>query len=87
MASKTICIKEEIYIALNKIRKEGESFSELLERILTQISQVDSNYEIIMKEVFGCAKDEIPDEILTNFSEIKNEIEKKIDEQFELRDV
>ncbi len=86
MASKTLCIKEDVYIALNKIRRKGESFSELLERILVQIAHNENNYEVIMKEVFGCAKTEIPDEVLVNFSEIKKEIEKDIDDQFELRD-
>jgi predicted CopG family antitoxin len=38
---KTITIREEIYMALAKVKKEDESFSELFDRLLKSANPVD----------------------------------------------
>lgn len=38
---KTITIREEIYTALAKVKKEDESFSELFDRLLKSANPVD----------------------------------------------
>ncbi len=73
MTSKTICIREEIYKRLSKIKKKGESFSDLLDRLLMLIHEKENNHDIIMKEVFDSAKD-LPDEIFEQFAKLRKTI-------------
>ena len=79
MPSKTICIREEIYKRLSRMKKKDESFSDLFDRIMKVISEKDSNYDIIMKEVFGSARD-LPDEIFDLFAKLR----KTIDNDFQI---
>ncbi|MHA1379186.1 MAG: antitoxin VapB family protein [Candidatus Helarchaeota archaeon] len=79
MPSKTICIREEIYKRLSRMKKKNESFSDLFNRILTAISEKDNNHDIIMNEVFGSAKD-LPEEIFDLFAKLR----KSIDEDFQV---
>lgn len=70
MTSKTICVREEIYKRLSEMKKKEESFSDLLDRLLTEIYEKENNHDIIMKEVFGCARD-LPDEIFEQFAKLR----------------
>ncbi|GBC71195.1 hypothetical protein HRbin02_00974 [Candidatus Calditenuaceae archaeon HR02] len=47
---KTIMIRDEVYMELVKRKRDGESFSDVIERLLKR-SRVD------MAEYFGCLKD------------------------------
>ncbi|HMF34382.1 MAG TPA: antitoxin VapB family protein [Candidatus Lokiarchaeia archaeon] len=86
MASKTICIKEEIFIRLDQLREGEESFSDLLERILTRVDESQNNYDLIMNEVFGSGKEELTDDVVAEFTNIQREIEENLDEQFPVRE-
>lgn len=74
MTSKTICIREEIFYRLSKIKKKNESFSDLIERLLTSIFEKENNHDIIMKEVFGYARN-LPDEIFEQFAKLRATID------------
>ena len=74
MTSKTICIREEIFKRLSKIKKKDESFSDLFDRLLMLISEKENNHDIIVKEVFGCARD-LPDEIFEQFAKLRTTID------------
>ncbi|HME53613.1 MAG TPA: antitoxin VapB family protein [Candidatus Lokiarchaeia archaeon] len=75
MASKTICIKDEVYNKLVSLKGDEESFSELLNRMIEIIENEKNNHDDILTDVFGSGKDEIPDELLDTFSNIRDEID------------
>ncbi len=77
MTSKTICIREEIFKRLSKLRKKDESFSDLFDRILTSIYEKENNHDIIMKEVFECAR-KLPDEIFEQFAKLRKTIDEDL---------
>ncbi len=49
MGTKTISIKEEAYERLEKLKKEGESFTDLINRITQKKSLLDLT-ELVSKE-------------------------------------
>ena len=75
MASKTICIKDEVYDKLVSLKRDEESFSELLNRLVEIIENNQNNHDEILNDVFGSGKDEIPDELLETFNTIRDEID------------
>ncbi len=46
---KTITIRDEVYKKLLKVKREGESFSELFERLIENVSSVET-----LKKLRGC---------------------------------
>jgi predicted CopG family antitoxin len=74
MTSKTICVREEIFKRLNAMKKKNESFSDFFGRLLSEIYEKENNHDIIMKEVFGCARN-LPDEIFTQFAKLRTTID------------
>jgi predicted CopG family antitoxin len=75
MASKTICIKDEVYDKLVSLKRDEESFSELLNRMMEIIENNQNNHDEVLNNVFGSGKDEIPDELVDAFSSIRDEID------------
>lgn len=75
MASKTICIKEGVYRRLAGLRKDGESFSELLAKMIDVIEERENNHDVITREVFGAGRDDIPDVVLEEFGTVRNDID------------
>lgn len=63
MVSKQISIRKEIYDRLKSQKKENESFSDVIKRLLDN----QSNFEEI-KSCFGLSKD-LPDEIIDEFKQ------------------
>ncbi|MEX2728029.1 MAG: antitoxin VapB family protein, partial [Candidatus Sigynarchaeum springense] len=64
MASKTICIKNDVYNRLVSLKREDESFSDFLQRLIDIVESKTNNRETILKEVFGSGKEDIPDGLL-----------------------
>jgi len=62
MTSKMVSIREDIYKQLEKLKKEGESFSDLFERLI-------QNHKKEPLRHFGIGK-QLPDEILDDFEKI-----------------
>jgi predicted CopG family antitoxin len=56
MASKMIAIKEELYSKLSKLKKANQSFSDVIERLLT-------NYKKNPLSHFGIGKDINPQDL------------------------
>lgn len=81
MPSKTLCIKDDIYENLIRLKMPSESFSDLLKRMISNIKQEQNNHLQIMKEVFGAGKDLISEQFMKEFSEIQQEI----NSEFEIR--
>lgn len=48
---KTITIRDEVYKKLLKVKREGESFSELFERLIENVSSVET-----LKKLRGCVE-------------------------------
>jgi len=48
---KTITIREEVYRKLLAIKEEGESFSELFERLLKNVNSIET-----LKKLRGCVE-------------------------------
>lgn len=46
---KTLTIKDDVYTKLSKLKREGESFSDLLERLLEQKRQSLRDFAGILK--------------------------------------
>lgn len=46
MVSKTITIKEDVYRRLKRIKRDGESFSDLLTRLSKNVSPIDKLLEM-----------------------------------------
>ncbi|MEM1985723.1 MAG: antitoxin VapB family protein [Nitrososphaeria archaeon] len=49
--TKTITIRDEVYKKLLKVKREGESFSELFERLIENVSSVET-----LKKLRGCVE-------------------------------
>ena len=75
MVSKTICIKKDVYDKLFHLKHEDESFSDLLSRIVEGFSKAQSNHDTIINEVFGSGKEDIPEALLENFNDIRDDID------------
>ena len=69
MASKTITITEDVYQLLKLLKKQDESFSELIERLM-------ANQQKDPLKHFGIAKN-LSDEVLDEFEEAIKEGKKK----------
>jgi len=66
MTNKTISLPEDIYNRLKKQKRKGESFSDLIDRILKEKKVKRQKLE----ELAGCFKDDDEwDEILNNIYE------------------
>ncbi|MEX2715863.1 MAG: antitoxin VapB family protein [Candidatus Sigynarchaeota archaeon] len=76
MASKTICIKNDVYNRLVSLKREDESFSDFLQRLIDIVESKTNNRETILKEVFGSGKEDIPDGLLDSFHGIRGEIDR-----------
>lgn len=72
MVSKQISIRKEIYDRLKSQKKENESFSDVIKRLLDN----QSNFEEI-KSCFGLSKD-LPDEIIDEFKQASKEMREMI---------
>lgn len=72
MVSKQISIRKEIYDRLKSQKKEDESFSDVIKRLLNN----QSNFEEI-KNCFGLSKD-LPDEIIDEFKQASKEMREMI---------
>jgi predicted CopG family antitoxin len=68
------------------MREGDESFSDLIERILTRIDESKNNYDVVMNEVFGSGKEELTDDVVAEFNNLQNEIEQQLDEEFSVRE-
>ncbi|MEM0241163.1 MAG: antitoxin VapB family protein [Sulfolobales archaeon] len=66
---KTLTIREEVYEKLVKLKKEGESFSDLLERILEERRPSFRDFAGILKDSEWL--DELDREILESRKSIK----------------
>ncbi|MEM0079995.1 MAG: antitoxin VapB family protein [Nitrososphaerota archaeon] len=66
---KTLTIREEVYEKLVKLKKEGESFSDLLERILEEKRPSLKDFAGILKD--SAWLDELDKEILESRRSIK----------------
>ena len=55
MASKTITIKEDVYLKLKRIKQDDESFSDLLSRLSKNVSPLDKLKEMAASIDFGDA--------------------------------
>ncbi|MBC7092059.1 MAG: antitoxin VapB family protein [Nitrososphaeria archaeon] len=66
--AKTITIRDDVYKKLLKVKREGESFSELFERLIGNLNPVET-----LKKLRGCVeftdKDTLLKEIYTRRSE------------------
>lgn len=76
MTSKQISIREEVYERLYSQKKENESFSDVIIRLLDN----QSNFQKI-ELCFGLSKD-LPDEIVDKFRESSKEMRKKFKGRF-----
>jgi len=56
---KTITVRDEVYRKLIAVKREGESFSELFERLVEGIHAIE-----ILKRLRGCIELENKDEVL-----------------------
>jgi predicted CopG family antitoxin len=76
MTSKQISIRKEVYERLYLQKKENESFSDVIIRLLDK----QSNFHKI-EQCFGLSKD-LPDEFVAKFRESSKEMRKKFMERF-----
>lgn len=51
MLTKTISIRDEVYRKLLKVKRDGESFSELFERLVEGVSPLET-----LKRLRGCVE-------------------------------
>lgn len=72
MVSKQISIRKDIYDRLKNQKKEKESFSDVIKRLLDN----QSNFEEI-KNCFGLSKD-LPNEIIDEFKQASKEMREMI---------
>ncbi|MGB9728025.1 MAG: antitoxin VapB family protein, partial [Nitrososphaeria archaeon] len=49
--AKTITIRDDVYKKLLKVKREGESFSELFERLIENLNPVET-----LKKLRGCVE-------------------------------
>jgi predicted CopG family antitoxin len=62
--TKTITIRDEVYKKLLKIKHEGESFSELFERLVEDTSSIET-----LKRLRGCVEFKDKDKMLSEIYE------------------
>lgn len=82
MASQQISIKQEVYTRLKHAKKENESFSDTIERLLTFDSNVDKILDSIGSA--GPEKDDDPIEkiILDTYTRSRSEFRKNFNSKF-----
>lgn len=68
LLTKTISIRDEVYRKLSKIKREGESFSELFERLAEGKDPLDT-----LKELRGCVEFEDKEKLLREIYEARAE--------------
>lgn len=56
------------------LRKKMRAFPTFFNRLLNELHKKENNHDIIMNEVFGCAK-KLPDEIFTQFTKLRETID------------
>lgn len=56
MATKNISIKEDVYNKLTSLKRKGESFSDLLERLAQQADSIELLYQMEGTIEFGDTK-------------------------------
>nr|MDO8082956.1 antitoxin VapB family protein [Candidatus Freyarchaeota archaeon] len=66
--TKTISIRDEVYKKLLKIKREGESFSELFERLMEGMSSIEP-----LKRLKGCVEFKDKEKMLSEIHEGRTE--------------
>lgn len=79
MTSQQISIKQDVYLKLKNAKRDGESFSDTIDRLL----EPQSNIPKILN-LYGIAKkeDEFEKQVLNNYADSQNEIRKLINLRF-----
>ncbi|MEM2940238.1 MAG: antitoxin VapB family protein [Thermoproteota archaeon] len=65
---KTITIREEVYRKLLAVKREGESFSELLERLIEEASPID-----VLVRLRGCVEIKDKEKLLSEIYSLRAE--------------
>lgn len=65
---KTITVRDEIYRKLLAVKREGESFSELFERLVRGVEPIEA-----LKRLRGCIELDDRDEVLTRIYRAREE--------------
>ncbi|MGB9717549.1 MAG: antitoxin VapB family protein [Thermoproteota archaeon] len=65
---KTITIREEVYRRLLAVKREGESFSELLERLIEEANPVD-----VLVRLRGCVEIKDKEKLLSEMYSLRAE--------------
>jgi len=60
---KTITIREEVYRKLLAVKEEGESFSELFERLLENVNPIET-----LKKIRGCVEFKEKEKLLSEIN-------------------
>ncbi|TXT59515.1 MAG: hypothetical protein BAJALOKI2v1_200028 [Promethearchaeota archaeon] len=79
MASKQISIRKDIYDRLKSQKKENESFSDVIKKLLDN----QSNFEEV-KECFGLSKD-LPDDFVDEFKKASKETREMIKDRIDAK--
>ena len=65
---KTITVRDEVYRKLLAVKREGESFSELFERLVTGVEPAET-----LKRLRGCIELDDKDEVLSRIYKTREE--------------
>lgn len=65
---KTITIREEVYRRLLAVKREGESFSELLERLIEEANPID-----VLVKLRGCVEIKDKERLLAEIYSLRAE--------------
>ncbi|MBO3842907.1 MAG: antitoxin VapB family protein [Candidatus Brockarchaeota archaeon] len=68
MMVKTITIREEVYRRLLAVKREGESFSELLERLIEGANPID-----VLVKLRGCVEIKDKEKLLSEIYSLRAE--------------
>ncbi|MBO3754582.1 MAG: antitoxin VapB family protein [Candidatus Brockarchaeota archaeon] len=68
MMVKTITIREEVYRRLLAVKREGESFSELLERLIEEANPID-----VLVKLRGCVEIKDKERLLAEIYSLRAE--------------
>ena len=80
MASQQISVKQDVYNRLKKAKKSNESFSDIIERLLDNISNVQK-----ILSSYGAAKSEDPEFeklVLDSYANSRKQIQKSFNTRF-----
>ena len=80
MASQQISIKQDVYKRLKKAKKSNESFSDIIERLLDNLSNIQK-----VLSSYGAAKSEDPEYeklVLDSYANSRKQIQKTFNPRF-----